>query len=417
VRRETDWLQGKADQAPGDTFLIWGDERLTYAEVAGRVADRVAALGDRTGTQLVVKPRVDVDSVVELLAVSKSGATAVVVNPDRPHLGQLTMLGHLDRRPAHTILFTSGSSGEPKGVRLSSANWEAAAQASVAHLGHQPGQRWLCVLPLYHVGGLSIIYRAMFSGGAVVLESDPDLAARWLDRVEWASLVPTHLYRILGQRTDSFASSPRVLLGGGPADPLLVERALTAGLQVLATFGMTETTSQAATAQQPGGPLMPLPGVRIDIDATSRIRVRGPTVMLGYAGEEELDGEFLTSDRGRIHPDGSLEILGRVDRVIITGGEKVDPWTVENAVADQRGVSEVAVLGIPDAEWGERVVALIVGDADPADLVAVLRLHVPPFAIPKQWVRVPALPRTDLGKVNMSAARALFNRTKPDEPV
>jgi O-succinylbenzoic acid--CoA ligase len=109
--------------------------------------------------------------------------------------------------------------------------------------------------------------------------------------------------------------------------------------------------------------------------------------------------------------------LGRVDRVIITGGEKVDPWTVENAVADQRGVSEVAVLGIPDAEWGERVVALIVGDADPADLVAVLRSRVPPFAIPKQWVRVPALPRTELGKVDMSATRTLFNRTKLDESV
>ena len=412
-----DWLADRVAQIPDEEFLVAGDAHFTYSEVAERVSSRAAALGDRTGTQLVVKPRVDVESVVELLAVPMTGATAVVVAPERPDTDSLIDQTLSDRRPAHTILFTSGSSGEPKGVRLSSDNWQAAARASVEHLGHRPGQRWLCVLPLYHVGGLSIIYRALFSGGAVVLESKPDMAARWLDRVEWASLVPTQLYRILSNRTDSFTSSPRVLLGGGPADSLLVERGLAAGLEVFATFGMTETTSQVATAQRPGGPLMPLPGVSIQVDATSRIRVQGPTVMLGYVGEKELDGKFLTSDRGRVHPDGSLEVLGRVDRVIITGGEKVDPSSVEALAADQRGVSEVAVLGIPDPEWGERVVAIFVGDAHPSDLVAALRSSLPSFAIPKQWVRVEALPRTGLGKVDMTAAIALFNRTTPDASV
>jgi O-succinylbenzoic acid--CoA ligase len=346
-----------------------------------------------------------------------TGATAVVVAPGRPDTDSLIDQALSDRRPAHTVLFTSGSSGEPKGVRLSSANWEAAARSSVDHLGHGPGQRWLCVLPLHHVGGLSIIYRAVFSGGAVVLETDPDIAAGWLDRVEWASLVPTQLYRILSKRTDVYTSSPKVLLGGGPADSRLVERGLAAGLDVRATFGMTETTSQVATAQRPGGPLMPLPGVDIEVDDTSRIQVRGATVMLGYVGGEELDGEFLTSDRGRIHSDGSLQVLGRADRVIITGGEKVDPSSVESLVAGQRGVSEVAVLGIPDPEWGERVVALFVGDAHPAELAAALRPSLPPYAIPKQWVRVEALPRTGLGKVDISATIALFNRTTPDASV
>jgi O-succinylbenzoic acid--CoA ligase len=416
-KTEVDWLADKAAKVPDEEFLVAGDEHFTYSEVAERVADRVAVLGDRTGSQIVVKPRVDIESVVELLAVPKTGATVVVVAPERPDTDSLIDQALSDRRPAHTILFTSGSSGAPKGVRLSADNWQTAVRASAEHLGHRPGQRWLCVLPLHHVGGLSIIYRALFAGGAVVLESDPDLAARWLDRVEWASLVPTQLYRILSKRTDSFTSSPRVLLGGGPADSLLVERGLAAGLEVLGTFGMTETTSQVATAQQPGGPLMPLPGVSIQVDATGRIRVRGSTVMLGYVGEEELDGEFLTSDQGRVHPDGSLQVLGRVDRVIITGGEKVDPSPVEALVAGQRGVSEVAVLGIPDAEWGERVVAIFVGDAQPSDLVAALHSRLPSFAIPKQWVRVGALPRTGLGKVDMTAAIALFNRTTPDASV
>lgn len=403
-----DWLTEKAAAMPDQELLVAGDESLTYRQVAERVAARVAELGDRGATQVVVKPRLDFDSVVELLAVPLTGATAIVISPDRADGDDLIRLAGSDHRQAHTVMFTSGSSGRPKGVRLSSANWEAAAHAFMEHLGLQPAERWLCPLPLHHVGGLSIIYRSLLAGGTVVLESDLDRAAGWLDRVAWVSLVPTQLHRILSKRTDTFTSPLSVLLGGGPAASILVRRGLEAGLRVLPTYGMTESTSQAATARVPGGPLELLPGVDIEIDESEHIVIRGATVMLGYVGEPEIEGVFVTSDRGRVHPDGSLEVLGRADRVIITGGEKVDPSMVESAIASLPGVTEVVVLPLADPEWGERVVAVFVGDADPTELASVLRSTLPAYAIPKQWLRVDALPHTDLGKVDVAALSGLF---------
>lgn len=404
-----DWLAERATTMPEGEFLVTGDEVLTYAEVASLVAARSAYLGDRRESQVVVRPRLDVESVVELLAIPRTGATMVVIGPDRLDADQLIRLAGIDPRPSHTILFTSGSSGEPKGVRLTAANWEAAARISMEHLKNGAGDRWLCPLPLHHVGGLSILHRSLFAGGSVVLESDLDQAARWLERVAIASLVPTQLHRLLNRRTEVFGSAPMVLLGGGPAGPVLVERAGDAGLKIFRTYGMTETTSQVATARVPGGPIFPLPGVDIAIGPEGNIEITGPIVMAGYLGESDLMHGFVTSDHGVIHSDGSLEVLGRADRVIITGGEKVSPETIESLVARYPGVSEVVALGIPDSEWGERLVAVFVGEADPSDLHNFLRRSVPDYSLPKQWVQVEALPHTDLGKVDLAAVRGLFS--------
>jgi O-succinylbenzoic acid--CoA ligase len=200
-----------------------------------------------------------------------------------------------------------------------------------------------------------------------------------------------------------------VLLGGGPADPVLVGRAGDAGLKILRTYGMTETTSQVATAREPGGPMFPLPGVDVAIGPEGRIEITGPIVMTGYIGEPDLGGGFLTADYGVIDSDGSLEVLGRADRVIITGGEKVNPEAIESLVTGHPGVIEVVVIGIPDSEWGERLVAVFVGDVDSSDLHNFLRTSVPAYSLPKQWVQVESLPRTDLGKVDAAAVRRLFS--------
>lgn len=413
-----DWLTRKVDATPDQEFLVAGDEKLTYSQVASLVSVRAGELGDRQGTQVLVAPRLEVDSVVELLAVGRSGATMVVIGPDRPDGDQLIRLAAHDPRAAHTILFTSGSSGSAKGVRLSESNWRAAAEASMKHLGHGAGDRWLAALPLHHVGGLSILYRSLYAGGTVVLASDLDQAGAWLDRVAITSLVPTQLYRLLQRRTDVFGSAPTVLLGGGPADPVLVERAGDAGLKVLRTYGMTETTSQAATARDPGGPMFPLPGVEVAINSDGRICISGPIVMSGYLGETDLTGGFVTSDRGVMNADGSLEVLGRSDRVIITGGEKVDPGMVEALVARHPGIAEVAVVGVPDPEWGERVVGVYVGQVDTGEVEALLRSVLPSYACPKQWLQVEGLPRTDLGKVDAAGVIRLFStgQSRFDEP-
>ncbi|HUO46495.1 MAG TPA: AMP-binding protein [Acidimicrobiia bacterium] len=406
-----DWLGETASEDPGREFLVTRSDTVSYAQMVDLVEARRRSLGDRTGTQVVVQPRLDVDSVVELLAVSATGATMVVAGPDRPDAADLATLAASEVRPSHTILFTSGSSGSPKGVRLSEANWEAAASASATHLGHGPGDRWLCVLPLQHVGGLSIIYRSLLAGGAVVMENDPGKVGAWLGQVSWASLVPTQLFRILQRRSDSYQSSLKVLLGGGPVDPGLARAGADAGLSIFPTYGMTETTSQVATALDPGGPLRALPGIDLSIDQ-ERIRVTGPTVMLGYVGEPEVQGTFRTSDLGHIDDDGSLQVYGRSDRVIISGGENVDPGAAERLIASHPDVVEVAVIGVPDAHWGERVVAIYVGSAPEAAL-RTLAETLPSFARPKQWLRLHALPRTELGKIDQTR---LLNSVTDDRP-
>ncbi|MDP3983543.1 MAG: AMP-binding protein [Acidimicrobiia bacterium] len=400
-----DLLSERAASDGGAVFLESSSRRLSYAEVEALVAARAAQLGDRTGCQVVVRPAPELDSVIELLAVSRSGATMVVIGPDRPDAVDLIERAAADPRPAHTVLFTSGSSGRPKGVRLTAENWAAAARASTEALGHGLGDRWLCVLPLHHVGGLSIIHRSVCGGGAVVLEPDLDRAGHWLDRVDFASVVPTQLYRLLSSRSEAYSTSPVVLVGGGPVDRVLLEGATDAGLRVLATYGMTETTAQAATARIPGGPLFPLPGVEIATDPDGQIMIRGKTVMSGYLGEpERAAGEwFFTTDRGVIHPDRSLEVMGRTGRLIITGGENVDSSEVEAIVAGHRGVSEVVILGVADPEWGEMVVAAYVGEADEIELSELVRIELPAFARPKRWLQVDVLPRTELGKVDVVA--------------
>jgi o-succinylbenzoate---CoA ligase len=410
-----DSLTLAAADSPTRVFLEDASRSLSFAEAEDAVTRRAEELGNRTGEQLLVHPGIDVGSVIDLLAILRCGATAVVVSrqlSDQTVSRQIEQAAK-DRRQTHSILFTSGSSSRPKGVRFSSANWEAAASLSITDLGYQQGDRWLCPLPLYHVGGLAVIFRSLAARGGVVLATDLDHSLRWLDRVQFASLVPTQLHRILRRRTDRFTTSPRVLIGGGPVDRELLDKATTSGLTALPTYGMTETTSQIATAR-PGDShrrLFPLAGCEIRIGADQLIEVRGPTIALGYIGQPEFprDHWFQTSDRGRIQSDGSLVVVGRADQVIISGGENIDPAEVEAVIASHPGVDEVSVLGLPDIEWGEVVAAAYVGSVELARLQTFIRTRLGPAAIPKRWLRLDHLPRTDLDKVDAAELASLFD--------
>lgn len=408
-------LTQQANFAPDADFLETRGQRFTYGEVERRVSVRAKDLGDRTGEQIVVRPRIDVESVVELLAVTRVGATAVVVSPQLPDDLAAAQIGAASReaRPCQSILFTSGSSGRPKGVRQTTSNWQAAARASINGLGHGLADRWLCPLPLHHVGGLSIIYRSMAAGGSVVLAPEPADIAAWLGRVQFVSFVPTQLYRVLQSRTDMLTNRPVVLVGGGPVEPGPLDQAEMAGMVALPTYGMTETTSQAATAR-PGDParrLFPLEGVEIEIGAGGRILVRGATVSPGYLGEPDRAARewFETSDLGRIESDGSLTVVGRASPMIISGGENVDPSQVEAAIEGHPDVVEAAVIGLPDEKWGEVVATAYAGSATPEEIRVFIAGQVPTYAVPRRWHRVEALPRTDLGKIDRLGLVALFD--------
>ena len=395
-----DWLN---KQDPDRVFIETAGESRTYGET-------VEAIGARrvTGTELV-RPWPFFSSIVDLLAVMSAG-TAVIVADEKVDAGAIDPAG------AASVIFTSGSSGGPRGVRLTRENWEAASRASVEHVGHGPDDIWLLGMPLHHVAGLSIILRSAWVGGAVRLLPgfDPVAFARELrNGVTMASVVPTMLTRVLDADPGPYRGLRAVLVGGGPVPDDLLVRASAAGLPVLPTYGMTETCGQVATLR-PGSSLEnkahPLPGVELRIEADGRIAIRGPMVSPGYVGASDRGrGDwFVTADLGELDDEGAVRIKGRADTVIISGGEKIDPATVEAAITRIAGVDGALVLGIPSDEWGMEVVCLYVGEANPNRIESHLRDRLPGFMIPKRWLRVHSLPVTAMGKADRVAAARRF---------
>jgi O-succinylbenzoic acid--CoA ligase len=299
------------------------------------------------------------------------------------------------------VMATSGTTGVPKGVILTHDAVAASARATSAALGVDPTRhRWLSCLPLNHVGGLSVVCRALLTGTplevlpgfdleAVVAASGPEVLV---------SLVATTLARVGAERF-------RTVVLGGSVPPA------TRAANVVTTYGMTETGSGVVYDGRP------LPGVEVALDpATAEVRLRGPMLLRAYRdGTIPLDagGWLPTGDAGRFDDEGRLQVAGRLSELIITGGENVWPTPVEAVLAGHPGVAEVAVAGRADPEWGERVVAWVV-PTDPSRPPALdelrdrVRATLAPFSAPRQLILVDALPKTAIGKVQ----RALL----PDPP-
>lgn len=318
------------------------------------------------------------------------------------------------------IVATSGSSGEAKAVMLTPDALRAHATASQARLGLAAEDTWLNVMPLFHVGGLMILWRCAEAGAAVLLHDrfDPARVAEDLPKVTHVSLVPAMLARLLD---DGLAPGPRLrvcLVGGAALPGALAERALAAGWPLCPTYGMSEAASQVATlvparpGWRPGTVGRPLDGLEIAL-ADGRIRVRGGMAMAGYAnpamrpGEGLQDGWFETGDLGAWDEAGNLVVLGRADDVLISGGENIHPLAVEEIVARCPGVAAAAITARPDAVWGDRLVAVLVGGVSDDDFLQWCAGHLPPFMRPRQVLRLPALPLNATGKLDRLALRRL----------
>ncbi len=336
---------------------------------------------------------------------------------------------------ALAILYTSGTTGRAKGAVLSHAAFRASALASAQHLGARPDDRWLACMPLFHVGGLSILLRCALQAVPVVLQArfDPDAVSASLDGdgISLLSLVPTMLERLLEAR-EQRPPPPKlrcVLLGGGPAPTTLLERAAALGYPLAATYGLTEAASQVAT-QRPGGDpvrdgLEPLPGTELRILApdgsTARtgeageILVRAPTLMTGYVRRPEeaqraIRGGWLrTGDIGRLDRRGRLHVLDRRSDLIVSGGENVYPAEVEAALCEHPAVLEAAVAAVPDPEFGSRPAAWLVlspgSRLSTAELSRFCGERLAGYKIPVRYHRTERLPRTASGKLQRSALR------------
>jgi O-succinylbenzoic acid--CoA ligase len=395
-----DWLKR---HDPGRVFLEAPGESLTYGEmveaVEGRSVDAVE----------VIRPRLDATSVIDVIA-SMSRVTAVLA-PD-----------HIDPAPfdtagAASVVFTSGTTGGPKGVRLTGGTWEAACDASMRHLGHGPEDIWLLAMPLHHVAGLSIVLRSAYVGGRVRMLDDFEpagFAAHLRSGVTMASMVSTMLSRVLEEDPGPYDRLKAVLLGGGPIPTGLLENGVAAGLPLLPTYGLTETAGQVATLRPvdpPAPKAYPLPGAELRLEPDGRIAVRGPMVSPGYVGEpDRAPGDWLvTGDLGSIDDDGALRVLGRADRVIVSGGENIDPDRLEAEIASVPGVDRALVVGLPSEEWGMEAVCLYVGDIDESEVERQLRDRLPGFMIPRRWRQVTVLPATAMGKPDRAEAAKSFS--------
>ena len=424
-----DWLARWARDRPDAPFLIDGTRVVDFAAAHERIGRIAASLRRRLepGSRVGVVARPAIDDLLMLLAVPLGGMVLVPLSADGPSHGSvpdLVIVGpddvgealatRVDFDPSDTAcaIFTSGSTGTSRAVRLTWANIEASAAASASHLDHRSDDRWLAVLPFHHVGGLSILWRSARQGSAVVLGGGFD-AARTTSLllsggVTLASFVSPMLEKLADMDIGEVPGFRLGLVGGGPASA----RALAVGgMRLLPTYGMTETASQIATAD-PADPrpdrLVPLDGVALVITDDQRIVVDGPMVSPGDLDAPDRDGPLVTGDLGKL-TEGRLEVLGRADNVIVTGGENVMPERVERIMAAVPGAGQVAVVGLADARWGRLVAAAYTGSAEPEALRAALEPRLGKHEIPRRWLRVEALPTLGVGKVDRRAVRSLFD--------
>lgn len=328
-----------------------------------------------------------------------------------------------DPGPGQIVLGTSGSSGARKWVQLSAAALSASAAATHTRLGG-PGQ-WLLALPAEHVAGLQVLVRASVTGRqAAVLDLrggfDPaafsaaaqELAGKAERR--YTALVPTQLARLLDTDPAPLAGLDAVLLGGAATPERLLRRAHAAGVRVVTTYGMTETA---------GGCVYdgwPLDGIQLRLSgAAGNVELAGPMLASGYLNAPEetaqafREGWFRTCDIGRFDPQGRLQVLGRADDVIVTGGLNVAPAEVEAILTGLPGVAAACVVGLPDPEWGERVTAVVTAadphqPPDPGALRVAAQRLLTGVQVPKEIILFDALPLHGVGKPDRKAVQNML---------
>ncbi|WP_191278445.1 AMP-binding protein [Nocardioides flavus (ex Wang et al. 2016)] len=312
--------------------------------------------------------------------------------------------------PDPLLIETSGSTGRPKRVVLPRRAVLASVEASARRLGETG--RWLLALPSSYVAGVQVIVRSLVAGHEPFVVDGLDVgraaAADHRDTPTFVSLVPTQLHRVLGnpEQVAALARCHTVLVGGGGLDPDLRRRAREQGISLVATYGSSET---AGGCVYDG---VPLDGVGVTLGVDGRVRIAGPTLFSHYEGDSELtaaslvDGWFLTSDAGRFDEDGRLQVLGRIDDVVVSGGVKVPLETVAARLRQHVLVQQAEVFGVTDPEWGQRVVAVVVSTADDAELRDWVGLAHPRSWAPREFHRVDDLPLLPNGKVDRQAVRA-----------
>ncbi len=434
-----------ADKNPRGTAVITGSGDISFAELHAKVAGTVEYLrkiGIVRGTRVAILLPNNLDYLIVLLALARLGAVAILLSTRLPieavtHLisrlsctfllsdhtwpHQIPDVTQIDADPivsdaGHSDLsncsiplnspaigvFTSGSSGDPKAALLSYGNLYFNALGSSENIPFGPGDRWLLSLPLYHVGGLGILFRSLLAGGTVVIPEKGDSLPSSINGrdVTHISVVTTQLHRLLADpdNLESLRRLKAVLIGGSQISPSLITRSLEAGLSIHTSYGLTEMASQVTTTA-PGEPLSrlltagrPLPYRRVMISSDREILVKGETLFQGYLTSSGLEtpfdsnGWFATGDLGTLDGAGYLTVIGRKDNRFISGGENIQPEEVERALLEIHLVEEAVVVPVENVEYGFRPAAFVRlspgAELNEDSLKRQLREKIPGFKIP-----------------------------------
>ncbi|WP_046176632.1 o-succinylbenzoate--CoA ligase [Domibacillus indicus] len=472
------WLKQRAFLTPERKALVFSEQQWTFSQLfkeTCRIAGGLHAAGIKKGDRCGVLAANGPETVFALHALQQIGAVAVLLNSrlvpdeiawqlqdakavyllyDEPHREKALLISRVpsllitDIEAGSTpevldtfaleetcsIMYTSGTTGRPKGVVQTYGNHYASATASALNLGLHSDDSWLCAVPLFHISGYSILLKSVLYGMEVHLleKFDPLLINQLLKagKVTMISVVTAMLTAMLNKEKGTYSSRLRcVLLGGGPAPLSLLEECKEREIPVFQTYGMTETASQIVTLSpedalrkigSAGKPLFPC-AVKIDGESEGEILVSGPNVTPGYLNRPDANhdvfetGWFRTGDIGRLDEEGFLYVLDRRSDLIISGGENIYPAEIESVLAGHPAVGEAGVTGVPDHRWGSVPAAFYTAEkpVSEEELREFCRQKLARYKVPAYFIKADSLPRNASNKL---LRRELSKRWRePDE--
>ena len=377
-------------------------------------------------TPIVIFAEISISTLIKFFAIWKAGGVVVPLNPKLSYSQKEKILEQIcpgriiqSKKNLTTtldnplylplevdlLIATSGSTGFPKLVALSIANFTWSAKGSSENIPVDPDDKWLINLPLFHVGGMSIIFRTMLAGANAII-SPKNLDEDFIDqnRITHFSLVATQLDRFIQTEVPLNRETKAILLGGSKIPQFLIQQSMDLNLPIHTSYGCSEMASQVCTTAKGAtmGELMTagkvLGGRKVKIDQEMRIQLNGKTRFLGYLQDYKLkkpfedDGWFVSNDLGKFDKNGFLQVIGRLDRMFISGGENIHPEQIEQALINIEGILNAVVVDMPSRTYGSRPVAFLQGQKNYNDsgLRTLLSKDLMPFQIPDVFLDWPS---------------------------